>query len=124
MAESTGDGIKLKVFSGREAKLNRLVLQIFEHKGPLIAYDVWRFVVMTKNYSHVGRNTVYDRVNALSKDGYIIQVGTRPAQPGWPSDLFEITRKGRAALKADKKSMDQFLATATEEELQKFIDIY
>lgn len=124
MAKSTSSGIKLKVFSGKQQKLNRLILQIFDRKGPLIAYDVWRFVVMTKDYGQTERKTVYDRVDALSKEGYLIQRGTRPTQPGWPSELYELTRKGKAALKADKKSMDQFLATATEEELQKFIDIY
>lgn len=124
MAESTSGGIKLKVFSGKQAKLNRVVLQIFDRKSPLIAYDVWRFVVMIKDFGQTERKTVYDRVDALALEGYIIQRGTRPTQPGWPSELFELTRKGKAALKADKKSMDQFLATANEEELQKFLDIY
>jgi hypothetical protein len=117
-------GTKLKVFSGKQAKLNRVILQIFDTKGPLIAYDVWRFVVMIKDFSQTERKTVYDRVEALSREGYIIQKGTRPTQPGWPSELFKLARRGKAALKADKKSMDQFLATATEEKLQKFIDIY
>ena len=112
------------MFSGKKGKLNRAVLQVFDRKGPLIAYDVWRFVVMIKDFGHTGWKTVYDRVDALLQEGYVIQSGTRPTQPGWPSELFRLTRKGKAALKADKKSMDQFLATATEEELQKFLDIY
>jgi hypothetical protein len=124
VAEGIDSSTKLKVFSGKQAKLNRVVLQIFVLKGPLIAYDVWRFVVMIKDFGQTERKTVYDRVDALSREGYIIQRGTRPTQPGWPSELFELKRKGKAALKADKKSMDRFLATATEEELQKFIDIY
>jgi DNA-binding PadR family transcriptional regulator len=124
VGESASSGIKLKIFSGKQAKLNRLILQIFGRKGPLIAYDVWRFVVMIKDFGQTERKTVYERVDALSQEGYIIQKGTRLTQPGWPSELFELTRKGKAALKADKKSMDQFLATASEEELQKFIDIF
>jgi len=124
VAESGCGSTKLKVFSNKQGKLNRVVLQIFNVKGPLISYDVWRFIVMIKDFGHTERKTVYDRVNALSKEGYIIQRGTRPTQPGWPSELFELTRKGKAALKADKKSMDRFLAAATEEELQKFIDYY
>lgn len=124
MAESTSGGTKLKVFSGKQAKLNRVILQIFFLKGPLISYDVCRFVVMIKDFGQTERKTVYDRVDALALEGYIIQRGTRATQPGWPSELFELTRKGKAALKADKKSMDRFLATATEEELQKFLDIY
>lgn len=124
MAESACGGTKLNVFSDKQGKLNRVILQIFILKGLLIAYDVWRFVVMIKDFSQTERKSVYNRVDSLALEGYIIQRGTRPTQPGWPSELFEITRKGKAALKADKKSMDKFLATATEEELQKFLDIY
>ena len=124
MAPEKCKGIPLKVFSGKQAKLNRVILQIFDRKGPLIAYDVWRFVVMVKDFGQTERKTVYDRVDALSQEGYVIQRGTRPTQPGWPSELFMLTCKGKAALKADKKSMDRFLATASEEELQKFIDFY
>lgn len=124
VAKSISGGIKLEVFSGKQGKLNRLTLQIFRGKGPLIAYDVWRFVVMTKGFGQTEKKTVYERVDALSQGGYIVQRGTRQTQPGWPSKLFELTRKGKAALKADKKSMDRFLATANEEELQKFIDYY
>ena len=124
MARKKCEETPLKVFSGKQAKLNRVILQIFDRTGPLISYDVWRFVVMIKDFGQTERKTVYYRVNALSQEGYIIQKGTRPTQPGWPSELFELTRKGKAALKAGKKSMDQFLETATEEELQKFLDIY
>lgn len=124
MARKKSEGTPLKVFSGKQAKLNRVILQTFDRKGPLISYDVWRFVVMIKDFGQTERKTIYYRVEALSQEGYIIQRGTRPTQPGWPSELFELTLKGKAALKADKKSMDQFFATASEEELQKFIDIY
>jgi DNA-binding PadR family transcriptional regulator len=124
LARKKSEGTPLKVFSGKQAKLNRVILQTFDRKGPLISYDVWRFVVMIKDFGQIERKTIYCRVEALSQEGYIIQRGTRPTQPGWPSELFELTLKGKAALKADKKSMDQFFATASEEELQKFIDIY
>lgn len=123
-AKNTTGSAKLKVFSGKQKKLNRLALQIFDQKGPLVWYDVWRFVKMTKGYGRTEKKTIQDRVDALFEQGYVAKNGTRPTKPGWPSDLFEITRKGKAALKADKKTMDQFLETASEEELQKFIDIY
>jgi hypothetical protein len=117
-------GNPLKVFSGREADLNRLVLQIFEQRELLISYDVWRFVVQTKDFGGTERNSVNERVEALAQGGYVIQRGTRPTRAGRVSDLFELTEKGRAVLKADKKSLDEFFATGSEEAFRKFNEIY
>jgi DNA-binding PadR family transcriptional regulator len=112
------------VFSDREADLNRLVLQIFEQRGLLISYDVWRFVVQTKNFGGTERKSVNERVEALAKDGYVIQRGTRPTKAGRVSGLYEVTEKGKAVLKADKKSLDEFFATGSEEVFRKFNEIY
>lgn len=112
------------MFSGREADLNRLVLQIFEQRGLLISYDVWRFVVQTKDFGGTERKSVNERVEALAQDGYVIQRGTRPTKAGRVSGLFELTEKGKAVLKADKKSLDEFFATGSEEVFRKFNEIY
>jgi hypothetical protein len=40
------------------------------------------------------------------------------------SALYELTRKGKESLRADEKSMEVFIQTATEEELLKFLDLW
>ena len=52
--------------------------------------------------------------------GYIAQNGTRPGKVQGESMLYEITQKGIAALKVDK--IEQFLLTATDDQLRKFND--
>jgi DNA-binding PadR family transcriptional regulator len=117
-------GNPLKVFSGKEAGLNRLVLQIFEQRGLLIPYDVWRFVVQTKDFGGTDRNSVNERIEALAQGDYITQTGTRPTKSGRASGIFELTERGKAALKADKKSMNEFIETESKEVLRKFNEIY
>ena len=57
-------------------------------------------------------------MEALEQESWIDQKGSRPAKPGWPSELYEITLKGKAALELDEKSIEDFLKTATGEQLQ------
>ena len=122
MARKQCKGTKLEVFSGKEESLNRVMLQILKQKGALIPYDVWLIVKGIKGFRHRDAKTVYRRMEALERQGWITKVGNRPTQPGWPSELYEITLRGKAALKLDEKSIEEFLRTATDEQLLKFID--
>lgn len=124
MARRKNKGTPLKVFSGREATLNRVILKILEKKSPLIAYDVWLQLRAIKGFRNTDANTVYRRMEALEEQGWIAQKGTRPTLPGWRSELYELTLRGKAALKIDEKSIEEFLRTATEEQLLKFIKMF
>ena len=112
------------MFKGREARLNRIISKILESKSPLIAYDVWLQLRGIKGFRHIDSRTVYRRMQALEQQGWTAQKGTRPAKPGWDSTLYELTLKGKAALKLDEKSIEDFLRTATDEQLLKFIDSF
>jgi hypothetical protein len=53
---------------------------------------------------------------------WIEKAGTRPGQVEGESVLYELTLKGKAALRADERSMEEFLNAATREQLSKFIE--
>jgi len=63
-------------------------------------------------------------MNALSESGYITSIGTRPSKIQGECEVYGITLKGQAALRIDKKSNQEFLDTANNEELSIFLDIY
>jgi len=48
----------------------------------------------------------------------------RSAKVQGDSILYELTLKGKAALKLDKKSIEEFLQTATDEQLSMFIVLF
>jgi DNA-binding PadR family transcriptional regulator len=125
VAESTSGGTKLKVFSGKQAKLNRVVTLLYRSsKTPLTKYDIYKQIHNMKGYKHYDSRTVYRRINALIGEDLIAKVGSRPGQVEGESLLYELTKKGKASLRADEKSMEVFLQTATEEELLKFLDLW
>jgi DNA-binding PadR family transcriptional regulator len=117
-------GTPLKVFSGKEAKLNRIILKILEKKSPLIAYDIWRQLKAIKGHRHVDSKTAYRRMKALEQQCLIAQKGTRLGKRGGDKILYELTLRGKAELRRDEKSTEEFLRKATEEQLQKFINLF
>jgi len=59
-------GIKLKVFSGREAALNFIIFLILYPEGKLLAsYDIYREVHATRGFRRRGKQNVDRRVKAL-----------------------------------------------------------
>jgi hypothetical protein len=124
MARKKAKGTELSVFKGREASLNRVIFLILYSKKQLAKYDVFLEIRNIKGFRHKDSKTVYRRMDALNQGDWITQKGTRPAKVQGESILFELTLKGKAALKLDEKSIEEFLKTATKEQLTKFIDLF
>jgi DNA-binding PadR family transcriptional regulator len=125
MAGKKCKGTPLEVFSGKQASLNRIILLIHRSsKISLTKYDVYKLIHNMKGYKHIDSSTIYRRQNALISEGWITKAGTRPGQVEGEIVLYELTLKGKAALKFDGKSIEEFLKTATSEQLSKFIEYY
>jgi DNA-binding PadR family transcriptional regulator len=93
-------------------------------KRALAKYDVFLEIRNIKGFKHEDSKTVYRRMDALNQEGWIAQKGTRPAKVQGESTLYEVTMKGKAALKLDQKSIEDFFQTATDEQLLKFIEAF
>ena len=124
MARKKSIGTKLEMFSGKQASLNRVICQVLEWKSPLIAYDVWRKLKAIKGFKRIDSKTAYRRLEALEQQGWIAQKGTRTGKRGGDKILYELALRGKAALRLDEKSLEEFLRTATDEQLLKFIDSF
>jgi DNA-binding PadR family transcriptional regulator len=125
MAGKKCKGTPLRVFSGKQAKLNRVIMLLYRSsKTSLTKYDIYKQIHNLKGYKHYDSRTVYRRITALINEGWIEKTGIRPGQVEGESVLYELTLKGKAALKLDQKSIEGFLRTATKDQLDKFIDLY
>jgi DNA-binding PadR family transcriptional regulator len=97
-------GTKLKVFSGKEARLNLVILSILRSKKLLTKYDVFLQIRRIKGFKHEDSKTVYRRIDALEQEKWIAKNGTRPAKVQGESTLYEITLRGKAAVILDEKT--------------------
>ena len=125
MARKKRKGTPLKVFSGKEATLNRVILLILRSsKQPLARYDVYLKIRGIRGLKRKDSKTIYRRMTALNLEGWIAQKGTRAAKVKGDSILYEVTLKGKAALRLDEKSIERFLKVATGEQLAQFISLF
>lgn len=122
MAKTGGKGKKLRVFSGREAKLNLLIFLILSPAGKLLAsYDIYREVHATKGFRRRGKQNVDRRVKALFLKGWLETEGTRETQPHFLSPLYKLSEKARAATEL-RRDLNYFLETAPKDQLKKIAD--
>ena len=69
-------GTELKVFSGREARLNRITFLVLSSKSPLTSYDIYLGIRRIKGFRHVKWRSIDRRIKALYAQGWIIKCGT------------------------------------------------
>ena len=73
MARKKGKGTELKVFSGREAKLNRIIFLILDSKKPLTSYDMFLEIRRIKGFRYVKRQSVDRRMKALLEQHWLCE---------------------------------------------------
>jgi hypothetical protein len=124
LAKTSGKGTKLKVFSGREAKLNLLIFLILSPEGKLLAsYDIYREVHATKGFRRRGKQNVDRRVKVLFLQGWLETEGMRETKPHFLSPLYMLSEKGRAALELSR-DLNLFLKTAPKDQLKNVADAF
>jgi hypothetical protein len=122
LAKTRGKCIKLKVFSGREAKLNLLIFLILSPEGKLLAsYDIYREVHATKGFRGRGKQNVDRRAKVLFLQGWLETEGTRETKPHFISPLYKLSERGRVALELSR-DLNHFLETAPKDQLKKVAD--
>jgi hypothetical protein len=116
-------GIKLEVFSGRQARLNCIIfLILYPEEKRLASYDIFKEVRATKGFRHKGKQNVDRRVKALFRQHWLDTEGTRLIRPHFSlSPLYKLSVRGRAALELSKKDPNVFLQNAPEDQLQALI---
>lgn len=123
MAPNKCKGVPLRIFSGKQKKLNRIILPLLVKKA-LAKEDVYHVLRITKGFRGVTSKTICRRMDDLNKGGYIAPSGKRPGVVQGECILYKITRKGLGALRMDRKSGDEFLDTASDEALDNFLRFY
>ncbi len=73
---------KIPAFTGIKARNNSLLLSYFANNGPSLPYAVFKNLENASYFNEKQYPTVYRRIKALVKEGYLTNAGTRPTQRG------------------------------------------
>jgi len=123
LAKRDGKGTPLKLFSGKEAKLNHIILLILLYKSQLTSYETYKEIRAVKGFRHVNRQNVDRRIKALHEQGYLEVTGTKPAKAHFQQPLYKLSDYAEAALELSKKDWNVTLKKSSKEELRKLIDL-
>ena len=77
LARSKPKGTPLKVFSGKETKLNRVMLLILYSGQLLSKYDLFLIIRSIKGFRHKDVKTIYRRVDVLERGNWIAKEGKK-----------------------------------------------
>jgi hypothetical protein len=115
-------GTKLKVFSGREERLNRAIFLILHRDGILTRYDLFKQIRSIKGFRHTKIQVLYRRVDALFQQGWLDTHGVRITKALFSSPLYQLNVRALAAMEFDKTDLNELLQTASKEQIQKLIN--
>jgi hypothetical protein len=118
MRRKRGTGTELNVFSGREAKLNRVIFLVLDAKNPLTSYDMYLELRKIKGFRHVKRQSVDRRMKALWAQGWIMKNGIRPAKAHFLSPLYTLSIRAHVALTLNKTDLNIFIQVAEKNDLE------
>ena len=109
MAQTKGKGTKLKVFSGREARLNRAILDGLALKANQTTYDLHKSFRTIKVLKHIHYGNVNKRVRALREGGYLEEVDVKNTKAGFEAAVYQLTDKAYLALALSLVSLEDLL---------------
>ena len=110
-----GCRVRLWVFRGRKARLNRTVFQVLARHGPLTIYEIRRRVRAFGEFRYIRYAVVNRRIRALKEEGYLQIVGyKKPQKAPLLSPVYQLTTRAYLAILLDQTDLDRFLREADE----------
>lgn len=101
--------VKLSVFKGREAKLNRAIFQVLSEESPLAIWDILRNICKTRGFRRTKYAVINARIKALEDEGYLKRTGHRNTKQGGKTILYELCEKTKLAIELDSRNPDDIL---------------
>jgi hypothetical protein len=103
------DTVRLSVFKGREAKLNRAIFQVLRGESPQAMWDILRKIRKIRAFKHTKYAVINTRVKALEAEGYLKKTGERDTKHGGKTALYEISAKAKLAIKLCSQPLDDLI---------------
>ncbi len=109
MVRKKSESVKLAVFKGREARLNRAILELFSEENLLAKWDVFKKLIRKRGFKRVRYAVIDVRIGALETEGFLALAGERDKKQGGKTALFRSTAKAKLALELSSRNIDDLL---------------
>ena len=108
LARKKAKGTELSVFKGREARLNRAIIQALATKEPQTTRELRKKITQTKGLKHTSYSTVNKRVRSLEESGYLRKAAVKE-RTGGITNYYELRPKAHLATFLNSVSLEDLL---------------
>ena len=115
---------RIRVFKGREARLNKAIFWILAYESPLSIYEIWRKVRGFRDFAYIHYQVVNRRIRALEKSGYLEKDGKRVTKTGFTINLYQLSVKAYLAMLLKTVDLEKFIETASEQQILTALAIF
>jgi hypothetical protein len=115
-------GTPLKVFSGKEAKLNYIIFLVLLRKGTLTSYETWKEIHAIKGYKRYNRQSIDRRMKELRKQNWLLVIGVKPAQAHFLQPIYQLSTMAETAFEISKTDFNSWLQKASDAQKKKLIE--
>ena len=116
--------IKLQVFKGREAKLNKTIFHILVYKGPHTVTALLKEIRKQRGQQDTRDSVLRRRLEALEKQDYLMKVGTVKTRWGYDTPILGLTPRAELALFLAKTDLERFVKEANYSQLISALDVF
>ena len=112
MARIKHETVKLSVFKGKEAKLNRAIFQVLAQKSPQTAWEIFNQLTKQKHLSDLKYWVLIRRIKKLQESDFILKVGETKTMPGTETGQYQLTPRAELAIVLDQVDLDKYIEEA------------
>ncbi|MEM2094850.1 MAG: hypothetical protein QXI32_06095 [Candidatus Bathyarchaeia archaeon] len=106
--------VRLSVFTGTKARLNRVILGVLAQHGPLTISDLRKRIRTLRDFRYTRYSVIHRRIHALQEEGFLEVVGIDEMKKSF---VYGLTPRGKLAILLDKLDFDKVLCTADMEKI-------
>ena len=112
MANIKHETVKLSVFKGKEAKLNRAIFQVLAQKSPQTAWEIFNQLTKQKHLSDLKYWVLIRRIKKLQESDFLMKVSETKTMPGTETGQYQLTPRAELAMVLDRVDLDKFITKA------------
>jgi len=116
-----GGSVKLSVFKGREAKLNRAIFNALAIKGPLTAFEIYKYIRSKRIFRRKLYSVVNRRIRRLEAEGFLVKIGRKLTKAGFTAPVYRLTAKAYLAILLSTIDFDHILTLTDDESALKLL---
>lgn len=109
MARKKSRRFQLLLFSGREARLNRAILQTLTAESPQTKYEIYKNITKIRTLKATRYSNVNTRVRVLEDTGFVRNSGLKETKAGFKANLYEVTSRAYFAMSVSSLCLDDLI---------------